>query len=185
MIKIVYYVIHINFPIKSVDSCWIEVVNMKFMEKYITLTSIVKTWDLKNIKTKNILAAWRKVKCQEKVLQNFSTLTTLPTFSSRLLFYPRPTVIYVLVFLPSAVLSDKKTFISLSSSTKPSFKKHFINILFSFKPKTIPNYRSRCVSIRFLERIDSYLIRLESLSESERSNHSPLRKSAKNLFHWK
>ena len=131
LIKIVYYVIHINFPIKSVDSCWIEVVNMKFMEKYITLTSTVKTWDLKNIKTKNILAAWRKVKCQEKVLQNFSTLTTLPTFSSRLLFYSRPTVIYVLVFLPSAVLSDKKTFISLSSSTKPSFKKHFINCGFS------------------------------------------------------
>ena len=75
MIKIVYYVIHINFPIKSVDSRWIEVANMKMMEKYITLRSIVKIWGFKNIKTKDILADWRKVKCQEKVLQNFSGLT--------------------------------------------------------------------------------------------------------------
>ena len=42
MIQIVYFVIHINFPIKSVDSCLIEAVNMKFMEKYIKLRSIVK-----------------------------------------------------------------------------------------------------------------------------------------------
>ena len=56
MIKIVYYVIHINFPIKTVDSSWIKLVNMKFMEKYIKLRSIVKKCGLKNIKTKNILA---------------------------------------------------------------------------------------------------------------------------------
>ena len=41
IIKIVYYVIHINFPIKSVDSCWIEVINMKFMKKYIKLRSFL------------------------------------------------------------------------------------------------------------------------------------------------
>ena len=75
MIKIVYYVIHINFPIKSVDSCWREAVNMKFMEKYIKLRITVKIWGLKNIKTKNFLADWRKVKCQEKVLLNLSGLT--------------------------------------------------------------------------------------------------------------
>ena len=75
MIKIVYYIIHTNFPIKPVDSCWKEVVNMKFMEKYIKLRSIVKKWGLKNIKTKNILADRRKVKCQENTLQNFSGLT--------------------------------------------------------------------------------------------------------------
>ena len=37
-----------------------------------------------------------------------------------------------------------------------------------FKLKIIPNYCSRSVSIRFLEPIDSYPIRLTSLSESER-----------------
>ena len=41
-------------------------------------------------------------------------------------------------------------------------------------PKIKPNYHSICVSIRFLERIDCYPIRLVSLSESERSNPSPL-----------
>ena len=82
MIKIVYYVIHINFPIKSVDSCWIEAVNMKFAEKNIKLRSIVKQWGLKNIKTKNILADWPKIKCQEKkVLQNFSGLMMTQEFN--------------------------------------------------------------------------------------------------------
>ena len=47
------------------------------------------------------------------------------------------------------------------------------------KLKIVPKYRSRCVSIRFLERIDSYPIRLVSLSESERSNPSLLRKSCR------
>ena len=40
-------------------------------------------------------------------------------------FYPRPTVIYVLVFLPSVVSFYKKTSISLSNITKPSLKKTF------------------------------------------------------------
>ena len=52
-----------------------------------------------------------------------------------------------------------------------------VSFLFSFKLKIIPSYRSRCVSIRFLERLDSYPIRLVSFSELERSNPSPLRKS--------
>ena len=51
-----------------------------------------------------------------------------------------------------------------------------VGFLFSFKLQILRNYRYRCVSIRFLERIDSYPIRLVSLSESERSNPSPLRK---------
>ena len=48
-----------------------------------------------------------------------------------------------------------------------------VGVLFSFKHKIIPNNRSICVSIRFLEQIDCYPIRLVSLSESERS--TPLR----------
>ena len=50
-------------------------VNMKFIEKYIELQSIVKKCGLKKTKTKNIPADWGKLKCQEKVLQNFSGLT--------------------------------------------------------------------------------------------------------------
>ena len=57
-----------------------------------------------------------------------------------------------------------------------------VSFLFSFKLKIIPNYRSRCVSIRFSERIDSYPIRLVSLSESELSNPSPLRKSCRKKY---
>ena len=109
-------------------------------------------------------------------------LTTSPTFSSRLIFYPRPTLIYVQLFLPSAVLFYQKTFISLSNITKPylrNISSIIVDFLFSVKLKIIPNYRSRCVSIRFLERIDSYPIRLVSLSESERSNPSLLRKSCR------
>ena len=108
-------------------------------------------------------------------------LTISPAFSSRLLFYPRLTVIYVLVFLPSAVLFDKKTFISLSNITKPSLKKHslIVDFLFLFKLKIIPNYRSRCASIRFLEGIGNYPIRLVSLTKSECFNPSLLRKSCR------
>ena len=85
-------------------------------------------------------------------------LATLPTSLSRIIFYLRPTVIYVLVFLPSVVLFYKKTCISLSNITRPSLKKHFINtcgVLFSFRLKIIRRYRSRCVSIRFLEGNDN------------------------------
>ena len=39
---------------------------MKFTKKYIELWSIVKKWDLKKIKTKNILANWGKWNCQKK-----------------------------------------------------------------------------------------------------------------------
>ena len=102
------------------------------------------------------------------------------------MFYPRPTVIYVLVFLPSALLFYKNTSISLSNITKPLLKTISLRIntsRFSFKLKIIPNYRSRCVSIRFLERIDSYPICLVLLSESERSNPSPY--AEKTRFQWK
>ena len=46
-------------------------------------------------------------------------LTTSPTSLSRLIFYPRPTLIYVLVFLRQVVSFYKKTSISLSNITKP------------------------------------------------------------------
>ena len=101
-------------------------------------------------------------------------------FIAQLIFYPKPTVIYVLVFLP--VSFYEKTFISLSNITKPSLKNIsliIVSFLFSFKLKIIPNYRSRCVSISFSERIDSYPIHLVSLSESERSNPSLLWKSCR------
>ena len=110
-------------------------------------------------------------------------LTTSPTCLSRRIFYPRPTVIYVLVFFPSFVSFYKKTFISLSNITKRSLKKHLLILVvgfpFSFKLKIILKYCPRCVSIRFLEGIDSYPIRLVSLSESERSSPSRLWKSCR------
>ena len=40
-------------------------------------------------------------------------------------FYPRPSVIYVLVFLPSVVSFLWKTFISWSNIAKPLLKKTF------------------------------------------------------------
>ena len=82
------------------------------------ITNIVKKWGLKKIKTKNILAGWGKLKFRKKVLQNFSGLTTISSYYWKPLktwmlkkittFYPRPTVIYVLVFLPSVVSFYKK-----------------------------------------------------------------------------
>ena len=65
MIKIVYCVIHINFPIKSTDSCWKlrRETSRKLVTKYklrsikiVKLRSIVKKFGLKKIKTINILA---------------------------------------------------------------------------------------------------------------------------------
>ena len=97
---------------------------------------------------------------------------TLLAFLLQLMFYSRQTIIYVLLFLPSVVSFYKKTFISLSNITKPSLKNILLIIvgcLSSFKLKIIPNYCSRCVSIRFLEQIDSYMLRLVSLSESKYS----------------
>ena len=54
--------------------------NMKLIEKYIKLRRIVKKLGLKKIKTKNILADCRKLKYQEKVLQNFSRLTMISSY---------------------------------------------------------------------------------------------------------
>ena len=45
---------------------------MKLLEKYFKLPSIVNKLGLKKFKTKNILAVCGKLKCQEKVIQNFS-----------------------------------------------------------------------------------------------------------------
>ena len=50
-------------------------------------------------------------------------LTTYPAFLSRLIIYPRTTVIYVLVFLPSVALFHKSS-ISLSNMTKPFTTHH-------------------------------------------------------------
>ena len=51
-------------------------------------------------------------------IDNCALLTTWPSSLSRLIFYRRPTVIYVLVFLPSVVSFYKKTSVSLSNITK-------------------------------------------------------------------
>ena len=154
---------------------------MKFIKKYIELWSIVKKWGLKKNKTKNILADWGKFKCQEKVLQNFSGLAMKSSY------YWKPLKTWRLKKITRRL--QDFTFSSVSFYKKLPFlfqtllNLHWKNIsliivsfLFSFK-LTISNYGSRCVSIRFLERIDSYLIRLVSFSESQRSNPSPLRKS--------
>ena len=53
---------------------------MKFTKKYIELQSKVKKRGLKKLKTKNFLADWGKLSCQEKVLQNFSGLTMKSTY---------------------------------------------------------------------------------------------------------
>ena len=54
-------------------------------------------------------------------------LTTSPTSLSRLIFYPRPAVSYIMVFLLLVVSFYKKTSISSSNITKPLLKKHFVN----------------------------------------------------------
>ena len=59
-------------------------------------------------------------------------LTTLPTSLLQLIFYPRPTAIYVLVPLPSVVSSHERTSISLWNITKPSLKKTFHLYLYVF-----------------------------------------------------
>ena len=118
-------------------------------------------------------------------------LTTSPTFLSRLIFYPRPTLIYVQLFLPSAILFYQKTFISLSNITKPSLKKHFINncgLIFCFHlnsksyliivPDVFPlGFWSGLIAIRYA------LYHFQN-----RSVPTPLRyenHAEKNLFQWK
>ena len=80
IIKIVYYVRHTNFLIKSTDSCWkLRRGPHKTSQKiYIKLRSIVKKLALKKIETKNILPDSRE--WQEKVLQNFSELTMISSY---------------------------------------------------------------------------------------------------------
>ena len=93
-------------------------------------------------------------------------------------FYPRLAVIYVLVILHSVASFYKKRSFLYQTLLNLHLKKHFIkNCKFS-----VFTYRSRCVSIRFLERVDSYPICLVSLSESECSNPSPLRKSYRKKY---
>ena len=60
------------------------------------------------------------------------------------------------------------------------------SFLFSFKLKIITNYRSRCVSIRFLER--SIAIRYASYHFQNQSVPTPLcyeNHAEKNMFQWK
>ena len=59
---------------------------------------IIKKWGLKKIRTKNLLVDWRKLKCQEKVIQNFSGLTM--KFNE----LPMPNAFATFLILPS---SDK------------------------------------------------------------------------------
>ena len=78
--------------------------------------------------------------------KEITTLTSYPTSLSRLIFYIRPTVIYVLVFLTSVVSFYKK--LRFLYQTWP-FTKHYQTITDSVnsnssKLKIIPNYRSIC-----------------------------------------
>ena len=79
------------------------------------------------------------------------------------------------MFLLSAALFDKKLSFLYQAVVLNLHSKNIsliVDFLFLFKLKTIPNHCSRRVSIRFLELIESYPIRLVSLSGSERSNPS-------------
>ena len=168
---------------------------MKFIEKYIELRSIVKKWGLKKIKTKNILADWGKLNCQEKVLRNFSGLTMksscywkplktwkLKKITRRLQdFMPNQLKVTFWCFYIQ-LFHFIKVFQTLLNLHWKNILSIIVSFLFSFKLKIIPNYRSRCVSIRFLGRIDSYPIRPVSLSESERSDPSPLHKSGRKKY---
>ena len=82
IIKIVYYVIHINFLIKSTDSCWKlrRGQHETSWKTYIKLRSITKNFGLNKIETKNILADSQKSNCREKILQNFSGLTMISRY---------------------------------------------------------------------------------------------------------
>ena len=94
-------------------------------------------------------------------------------------FHPRATLSYVLVFLHSVVSFYKTLWFLFQTLLNLHWKNVSlitVSFLFLFKLKIIPNYRSRCISIRFLEWINSYPIRLVSLSESECFNPSPLQK---------
>ena len=57
-------------------------VNMNFIEKHVKLINIAKKVRFKKIKTKTILADWRKLKCQKKVFQNFPEVLQLFRFIS-------------------------------------------------------------------------------------------------------
>ena len=53
---------------------------MNFIEKQVQLRNLAKKVRLEKIKTKTILADWRKLKCQEKVIQNFPEVLQLFCF---------------------------------------------------------------------------------------------------------
>ena len=124
---------------------------MKFIEKHIKLRSIVKKWGLiKKLKQKIFLLTdknwnvrkkisrisvdWRWPRNSTKQLywlftKKIIAQTTSPTSLSRLTFYPRLTVIYILVFLPSVVYRfiKKNPFLYQNLLNLHFFKKHFIN----------------------------------------------------------
>ena len=157
---------------------------MNFIEKYIELRSKVKRWGLKKIKTKNILAGWGKLKCRKKVLQNFSGLTTISSYYWKPLktwmlkkittFYPRPTVIYVLVFLPSVVSFYKKLLFLYQTLLNLKKSKSYPVIV----PDVFPlGLWSRPIATRYI-----------SYHFQNRGVPTPLRyenHAEKNMFQWK
>ena len=157
---------------------------MKFVEKYIELRSIVKKWGLKKIKTKNILAGWGKLKCQEKVLQNFRGLTTISSYYWKPLktwmlkkitrFYPRPTVIYVLVFLPSVVSFCKKLLFLYQTLLNLKKSKSYPIIVSDVFPLGLWSrpIALGCISYHFQNRSVPTPLRYENHAE-------------KNMFQWK
>ena len=163
---------------------------MKFIEKYIELRSIVQTWGLKETKTKNIPVDWGKLKCQEKVLQLLLEATqSLKVEEDYKILSQTNCKFTFWCFYIQLFRFIKNFHFFIKHFTKPSLKNIsliIVSFLFSFKLKIIPSYCSRCVSISFSERIDSYPIRLVSLSESKRSNPPPYENHVeKNMFQWK
>ena len=128
---------------------------MKFIEKHIKLRSIVKKWGLiKKLKQKIFLLTdknwnvrkkisrisvdWRWPRNSTKQLywlftKKIIAQTTSPTSLSRLTFYPRLTVIYILVFLPSVVYRFiKKTHSFIKINWTFIFLKNISLIIVSF-----------------------------------------------------
>ena len=105
MIKTVYYVIHINFPIKSIDSCWkLRPGQHETSRKiYIKLRSIVKNLSLKKIWTKNDI---RKTPTQ-KIPTHQTPAWKIPTHVFK---YSHPRFLFFWLLSPSSLILLKILF---------------------------------------------------------------------------
>ena len=94
------------------------------------ITSIVKKSGLKKANTKNILADWGKLKCQEKVSRISVDCRWNPATignHSKLESWRRLQEDYKILSLTNCNLRSGVFTFSLSNITEPSLKQHFIN----------------------------------------------------------